>query len=226
MMATRLLVSNLRLYTMATDISDVVFDEAASRGETLTIHDLLRLIERYDTGPGVPTDTLDSYLRALGNNRFNEPALRDGLDRQLAETEVWQDESTVYQLNGGVSAFPPKWHDELAGQQDLTQYVATMTTAVEGGSEGYAHGGTGAGVPEKLLQETATVFGGYSYDEARRELVRLRDVDLLTAGADQHPNARIQLTPAGAERLDLDPESTAVATETGTDRTDDPRIDE
>ena len=211
---------------MATDISDLVLDEAASRGETLTMHELLRLIERYDTGPGVPTETLDSYLRALGNSRFNESALRDGLDRQLADAEVWHDESTVYQLNGGVSAFPPQWHDELTGERDLTQYVATMTTAVEGGSEGYAHGGKGAGVPEKLFQETATVFGGYSYDEAKQELVRLRDLDLLSAGADQHPNARVQLTTAGADRLGIDPESTDAAVETGTDRTDDPRIDE
>jgi len=211
---------------MATNISEVVLDEAASRGETLTIHDLLRLIERYDTGPGVPTETLDGYFHALGKSRFNEPALRDGFDRQLTETEVWHDESTVYQLDGGVSAFPPRWHDELTGEQDLTQYVATMTSAVAGGSEGYAHGGRGAGVPEKLLQETVTVFGGYSYDEARRELVRLRDVDLLTADADQHPNARIQLTPAGAEHLGFDPESTDAAIETGTDRTKDPRIDE
>jgi len=211
---------------MATDISDVALDEAASRGETLTIHDLLRLIERYDTGPGVPVETVDAYIDALGSSRFNESALRDGLDRQLAETDDWRDELTVYQLDGSLSAFPPRWHDELTGQQDLTQYVATMTTAVEGGSEGYAHGGRGAGVPEKLLQETATVFGGYSYDEARRELVRLRDNDLLVAGADQHPNARVQLTTAGAERLGIDPETSAVAVETGTDRTDDPRIDE
>ena len=211
---------------MAIDTSDVVLGEAASRGETLTMHDFLRLIERYDTGPGVPTETLEHYLRALGNSRFNESALRAGLDRQLAETDDWRDETTVYQLDGGVSAFPPRWHDELAGEQDLTQYVATMTAAVEGGSEGYAHGGRGAGVPEKLLQETATVFGGYSYDEARRELVRLRDIDLLTAGADQHPNARVRLTTAGADRLGIDPEGSAVAVETGTDRTEDPRIDE
>ena len=211
---------------MTTEIADVVLDEAASRGETLTMHDLLRLIERYDTGPGVSTETLDSYLRALGTGRFNESALRDGLDRQLAETDDWRDESTVYQADGGLSAFPSRWHDELTGEQDLTQYVATMTTAVEGGSEAYAHGGRGAGVPEKLLQETATVFGAYSYAEAKRELVRLRDVDLLTAGADQHPNARVQLTAAGADRLGLDIESTDAAVETGSDRTDDPRIDE
>ena len=211
---------------MATDISEVVLEEAASRGETLTIHDLLRLIERYDTGPGVPTETLDSYFRALGNSRFNESALRAGLDRQLADTDVWRDETTVYQLDGDLSAFPPQWHAALAGEGDLTQYVATMTAAVEGGSEAYAHGGKGAGVPEKLLQETATVFGGYSYDEARRELVRLRDVDLLTAGADQHPNARVQLTPAGADRLGIDSEHSAVAVDTGSDRTEDPRIDE
>lgn len=211
---------------MATDISETVLDEAASRGETLTIHELCRLIERYDTGPGVPIETLDGYFGALGNSRFNESALRDGLDRQLTETDVWHDESTVYQLDGGVSAFPSRWHDELAGEQDLTQYVATMTTAVEGGSEGYAHGGRGAGVPEKLLQETAAVFGAYSYDEARRELVRLRDVDLLSAGADQHPNARVQLTPAGVDRLGIDHEESAAAVETGTDRTKDPRIDE
>jgi len=211
---------------MSTNVSDAVLDEAISRGETLIVHDLLRLIERYDTGPGVPTETLDAYLNALGQNRFNESALREGLDARLCEADLWTGESAVYQLNGGVSAFPPRWHDELVGERDLTQYVATMTTAVEDGSEGYAHGGRGQGVPEKLLQDTATVFGGYSYAEARQELVRLRDIDLLTAGADQHPNARVQLTLAGADRLGLDIESTDAAVETGTDRTKDPRIDE
>ncbi len=211
---------------MSTTVSDHVVDEAASRGETLTVHVLVRLIERYDTGPGVPTETLDDYFRALAKGRFNESALREGLERQLAETEVWHDQSTVYQLNGSVSAFPPQWHDQLTGEQDLTQYVATMTTAVEGGSKAYAHGGRGAGVPEKLLQKAASVFGDYSYGEARRELVRLRDLELLSAGADQHPNARVQLTLAGVDRLGIDPEESAVAVETGSDRSDDPRIGE
>lgn len=211
---------------MSTNVSDIVLDEAASRGETLTIHDLLRLIERHDTGPGVPTDTLDAYISALGANRFNELALREGLDRHLAQTELWQDDSTVYQLNGSVSAFPLRWHNELVGERDLTKYIATMTTAVEEGSEGFAHSGRGAGVPETLFQETATVFGGYNFAEAKNEIDRLRDADFLTAGADQHPNARVQLTPAGAERLGIDPEAVDVGTESGSDRTADPRIDE
>lgn len=211
---------------MSTNVSDAVLDEAISRGETLILHDLLRLIERYDTGPGVPEETLDAYIDALGNSRFNESALREGLKSRLSEADVWENESAVYRLNGGVSAFPPRFHEELAGERDLTQYVATMTAAVEGGSEGYAHGGHGQGVPEKLLLDTATVFGGYSYAEANNELVRLRDVDLITADADQHPNARVQLTPAGADRLGLDPESTDAAVETGTDRSKDPRIDD
>jgi len=211
---------------MSTNVSDVVLDEALSRGETLILHDLLRLIERYDTGPGVPNETLDAYIDALGDSRFNESALREGLESRLVDTNVWVDESSVYQLDSGFSAFPPRWHDELTGERDLTQYVATMTTAVEGGSEGYAHGGRGQGVPQKLLFDTATVFGGFSYAEAKNEAVRLRDVDLLTADADQHPNARVQLTPAGAERLGLDPDATDAAVETGTDRSKDPRIDE
>ncbi len=211
---------------MSTDLSEAVLDEAASRGETLTIHDLLRLIERFDTGPGVPDDRLDSYLRELGAGKFNESALRDGLDTRLVDADEWQTETAVYRLDGGVSAFPPRWHDDLTGETDLTRYVATMTTAVEGGSEGYAHGGHGDGVPEKLLLDTAVIFGGYNYKRAMDEVDHLRDEDLLAAGADQHPNARVRLTPAGAEHLGIDPEADDVAVETGTDRTKDPRIDE
>ena len=211
---------------MSTELSDAVLDETASRGETLTIHDLLRLIERFDTGPGVPDDRLDSYLRVLGEGKFNESALRDGLETRLVDATEWESETAVYPVDGGVSAFPPRWHDDLAREGDLTRYVATMTAAVDGGSEGYAHGGHGSGVPEKLLLDTAVVFGGYSYKEAMDAVDRLRDEDLLTAGADQHPNARIRLTPAGAEHLDIDPEADDVAVETGTDRTKDPRIDE
>ncbi len=212
---------------MTTDLSDDVLEEAASRGETLIIHDLLRLIERFDTGPGVPESRLDAYLSALGENRFNEQALRDGLEKRLTDSETWVEESAVYRLNGEISAFPPRWHEELVGQSDLTQYVATMTAAVEGGSAGYDHGGRGEGVPEKLLCDTATVFSGTSYKDAMREAARLRDTNLLTADADQHPNARIQLTPAGAKRLGIDPKSAvAVDTDPESERKKDPRIDE
>ena len=211
---------------MDTDLSNAVLDEAASRGETLTIHDLLRLIERFDTGGGVPEKRLDSYLSGLGSGKFDESALREGLDRRLTDAAKWQSETTVYRLNGGVSAFPPRWHEELDGERDLAQYVATMTAAVDGGSAGYAHGGRGGGVPEKLLLDTAVVLGGYTYKEAMDEVDRLRDEDLLTAGADQHPNARVRLTPAGAEHLGIDPEADDVAVKTDTDRTKDPRIDE
>jgi hypothetical protein len=211
---------------MSTDLTDAVLDEAASRGETLTIHDLLRLIERFDTGPGVPHDRVDRYLNALGNSRFNESALREGLDRRLVDAEAWQSETAVYRLDGGVSAFPPRWHDDLAGETDLTRYVATMTAAVDGGSEAYAQGGHGDGVPEKLLLDTAVIFGGYNYKRAMDAVDRLRDEDLLDVGADQHPNARVRLTPEGAEYLGIDPEADNVAVKTGTDRTDDPRIDE
>ena len=211
---------------MDTELSNAVLDEAASRGETLTIHDLLRLIERFDTGSGVPEERLDSYLSGLGEGKFDESALREGLDRRLADSDVWERESAVYHVDDGISAFPPRWHDDLAGERDLTRYIATMTAAVDGGSEGYAHGGHGDGVPEKLLLDTAVIFGDYNYKGAMDEVDRLRDADLLTAGADQHPNARIRLTPAGSEHLGIDPEADDVAVKTGTDRTKDPRIDE
>lgn len=211
---------------MDTDLSDAVLDEAASRGETLTIHDLLRLIERFDTGAGVPEDRLDSYLSGLGAGKFNESALREGLDTRLVDAAEWENETAVYRVDGGSSAFPPRWHEDLAGETDLTRYVATMTAAVDGGSEAYARGGHGDGVPESLLLDTAVVFGGYTYREAMAEVDRLREADRLTAGADQHPNARLRLTPAGAEQLGIDPEADDVAVKTGTDRTKDPRIDE
>ena len=211
---------------MSTELVDVVLDEAASRGETLTIHDLLRLIERFDTGVGVSDDRLDSYVRALGAGKFNESALRDGLNTRLVNADEWESETAVYEIDDGISAFPLRWHEDLAGATDLTRYVATMTTAVDGGSEGYAHGGHGDGVPEKLLLDTAVIFGAYNYKRAMDEVDRLRDEDLLTAGADQHPNARIRLTATGAEHLDIDPKADDVAVKTGTDRTKDPRIDE
>jgi hypothetical protein len=211
---------------MSTDVSNAVLDEAASRGETLTIHDLLRLIERFDTGPGITEQRLDSYITVLGKSKFNEDALRDGLDTRLVDADEWQTETEVYHLDGGVSAFPPRWHEDLAGEDDLTRYVATMTAAVDGGSEEYAHGGHGDGVPEKLLLDTAVIFSDYTYGEAMDEVDRLREEDLLTADADQHPNARIQLTPTGAAQLGIDPEADDVGVKTGTNRTKDPRIDE
>lgn len=210
---------------MTTDLSETVLDELSSRGETLTVHDLLRVIERYDTGPGVSDDRLDAYIEALGDSGFDEDALHEGLDTRLVDGDVWESEDAVYRLDGGVSAFPPRWHDALTGERDLTRYVATMTAAVDGGSAGYNHGGRGAGVPEKLLWDTAVVFGEYNYAEAMDEVDRLRDADLLTADADQHPNARIQLTTDGAAELDIDPDDAADVA-TGTDRTKDPRIDE
>jgi len=211
---------------MSTDISDAVLEEAASRGETLTIHDLLRLIERFDTGPGVAEDRLDSYIAGLSNSGFDEAAIRNGLDRRLTDADEWHTETAVYHVDGEVSAFPSRWHEDLAGEKDIMRYAATMTAAVDGGSEGYAHGGHGDGVPEKLLLDTAVTFGDYEYSEAMDEVDRLRHEDLLTADADQHPTSRVQLTPAGAEHLGIDPETEDVDVKTGTDRTKDPRIDE
>jgi len=121
---------------MSTELSEAVLDEAASRGETLTIHDLLRLIERFDTGGGVPDDRLDSYVSALGAGKFDESSLDEGLDRRLVDADEWQTETAVYHVDGGISAFPPRWHDGLAREGDLTRYVATMTAAVDGGSAG------------------------------------------------------------------------------------------
>lgn len=212
---------------MSTELSETVLDEAASRGETLIIHDLLRLIERHDTGPGVPEDRLDAYISALGDSGFDEAALRSGLSDQLSESDEWVDESTVYRLDGEISGFPPRWHEELDGEQDLSRYVATMSANVEGGSAGYDFGGRGEGVPKKLLADTAIIFGGYTYEYALEELSRYRDEGLLTADADMHPSARIQLTEAGAERLDIDPESAvSVETDPVEERKKDPRIDE
>ena len=191
---------------MSTDVSETVLDEVASRGETLTIHDLLRVIERYDTGPGVPEDQLDAYIDALGTAGFDAETVRNGLDKRLVEATEWQTETAVYRLDGELSAFPPRWHEDLTDERDITRYVATMTAAIDGDAEGYAYGGQGDGVPEKLLLDTVVVFGDYAYGEAMDEVDRLRDDDLLTADADQHPNARVQLTPAGAEQLGIDPE--------------------
>ncbi|XVH30571.1 hypothetical protein ACNS7O_09185 [Haloferacaceae archaeon DSL9] len=185
------------------DVNEHVIEEAGSRGETLLATDLIRLIERYDTGPGVPQPRLNDYVEFLGDNGFDEETLRSGLDQRVTDSRSWTDEESIYELeNGDISAYPQRWHDELAGVNDIASYVAVMTTDPENSEDAYQSGGIGEGVPEGVLVKAATVFGDYDYDLAKGELDKLRKEGYLGADADQHPSARILLTEKGRETLE------------------------
>ena len=49
------------------ELASTAFDELQSRSETMTVHDLVRIVETYHPtdGPGAARETLAAYLDAL-----------------------------------------------------------------------------------------------------------------------------------------------------------------
>jgi hypothetical protein len=183
-----------------TELDDGVIEEAAGRGETLAVGDLVALTERAHGGErGVPRETLDAYLDVLGEESLvNADALRETLENRVVADREFAGETAVYEVaDGRVSAYPGEWHDRLAGAS-IAEYVDAMTAAMDDppGS------GASPGVAETDLLDAAETIDGRDREAAREELDDLRAEGVLVADADQHPRAGIAL----AEDVDFEKE--------------------
>jgi hypothetical protein len=188
------------------EFNEHVLEEAGSRGEKLVIDDLVLLIERYDgnDGPGVTIDRVEAYAERLAaqDAPIKPDKIRPAIEERLTDAEGWSADAaasgtwfgsgTLYEVGDGrVSTLPPRWHEELTGETDLTRYLEVILADTDGGD--FDSGGTDSGVPETLLVNAATVLGGLAPGQAREQLADLNERGVVTESADQHPNARIHL---------------------------------
>lgn len=177
-------------------------EEARQYGETLTVRELIRIVERYHhpDGPGIDRETLDAYDRAVAADDvlpFAEGQVRSTVEDGLSTDEEWHDAEAYYDIGDDrVSLFPRRWHDRLGESDDIREYVAVIEddTASESAESDTPTGGIGTGVPEELLLNAIVVIDGVEREEAKERLERHRRDGELVEDADQHPDARVYLT--------------------------------
>lgn len=190
------------------EFNEHVLEEAGSRGEKLLVDDLVLLIERYDSGDGcgVAVERVEAYAEQLAaeDAPVKPDKVRPAIEERRTESFHWAADAaasgtwfgsgTLYDVGDGrVSVFPAYWHEELAGETDLTNYLELITADLDTESDAFDSGGPDSGVPETVLVNAASVLGGLAPGQAREQLAELREQGVVTESADQHPNARVQL---------------------------------
>lgn len=183
-----------------TSLSQAALDAAAERGEYLLVPELVAFVERFDRAVdrGVPLDRLVEYAERLHEEDptlFDAADLESLVDDALTDADSWAGQDALYEVDGDVSALPTRWHDDLAGAEDLTDYVELIGEDLSESAAFTGGGAAGEGVPRELLFDAAAILGPYDHDGAAAELERLRERGELEEQADQHPRARV--LPAG-----------------------------
>lgn len=186
------------LVTPMTSLSQAALDAASDRGEYLLASQLVTYVERYDRAVdgGVPRYRLREYVGRLHDENptlFDADDFETLLDEALTDADAWAGQDALYEVEGGISAFPPRWHDRLAGEDDLTAYVDVIQADLSASDEFTGAGAAGEGVPRELLFDAAAVLGPFDRDSAAAELERLQEHGDLVEQADQHPQARVSL---------------------------------
>ncbi len=190
-----------------------VLDEAEKRRRTLLVTDLVTLIERHeDDGEyGVSVDRVVEYAEELDRHgsQVDPTRVDDAIRERLEETDTqpnsgsWTGSTSLFELsNGHVSTFPERWHQELAGTNDVEAVLEFALGEVDDADEAFDAGGAGRGVPEDVVLQAATVLGGFEWRESKQEFERLRDEGVVTEDVDQHPNAMVRFADerAAADR--------------------------
>ncbi|MFC6904763.1 hypothetical protein [Halalkalicoccus tibetensis] len=184
-----------------TDTSEQVLEEARQHGETLTVRELVRMIERFHRpeGPGITHETVEAYDEAVAADAalpFAEGQIVASIEENLSDGERWHDTDAYYALGDDrVSIFPKVWHERLADTDDVREYVAVIEddTSSETTESNAPRGGMGTGVPEQLLLDAIIVIDGVERETAKTRLENDRRDGGLVQDADQHPAARVYL---------------------------------
>lgn len=184
------------------DLVDEILETATERGEFLVTTELVTLIERHDPAViesnefGVSEDRLISYVEALrsGAELLSVEDVKEALAEETVHSDTWVGEEKLYVTGENhVSVHPLDWHEALAGEDDVVRFVEYIIAAVGDSQEAFPGGGQGAGIPEETLINIVTTLGPLTWEEAKQEIERLRDEDVFSEGADQHPEARVAL---------------------------------
>jgi len=180
-----------------TDVRDAVIEEVTHRSRNLLPTELVALIERHHHGdsPGIERETLTTYARALADEP-NFAVDPEGIDQvvedRLVDTETWAGDDALYVLGDDrISAYPRAWHDRLGGETDVREYV----TYLESDASGFADSDPydGSGIPESTLLDVVPVVGRTDRDAVKAQIEDRRAAGEISQGADQHPDARVNL---------------------------------
>ncbi|RDI71295.1 hypothetical protein [Halopelagius longus] len=186
------------------DLSETVLDEVAGHRETVLVGDIVVLVEQYDEAyadeRGVPVDRLVAYVENLARNGydFDPDGVREGLDGKAVDSDTFAGTDAVYWVGEDrVSAFPPRWHDELDGETDVVRYVEVMLADIDDSESAFDHGGAGSGIPVPDLVNAVNAMSDMTREQVSSEINRLHDEGVFEEDTEQHPEARVRLVGQG-----------------------------
>jgi hypothetical protein len=178
--------------------SDLVAD-LARHDEYYTARELVRYLERHHPveGPGVPRDLVETYAEEL---EYDVDRLRTSLDDRLIDARTWQPGDRLYEVggDGGVSIYPPSWHERLADTTDLSEYVEVMLESVRS-PEGIEVDRDDLGVAQDDLITAVEIIAGMDRDEVRKRLGDQRREGSVVLYAFQNPEEVVRLPEEEAE---------------------------
>lgn len=186
------------------DLSETVLDEIAGHRETILAGDIVVLAEQYDEAyaheRGVPVDRLVAYVEELARNGYSlDPdGVREGLDEKAVRSDTFAGTDKLYWVGEDrVSAFPPRWHEELDGETDLVRYVEVMLRDIDDSEDAFDHGGAGSGIPVPDLVNAVNAMSDLTREQVSSEISRLNSEGVLEEDTEQHPEARVRLAGHG-----------------------------
>jgi hypothetical protein len=190
------------------ELSEPLLRDAGNRSEYLRPRELVALAERFGSGadseaaPGVPREWILAHVEALAEeSHVEESSFRAALGDVTTDSTTWADDRAVYDVGGGrLSAYPPAWHEALAGETSLPEVVRYLLD-----ESGYrpVDAGAGDGVPEADLLDVAAAVAGFTRESAKVTLEECREDGRLVEDADQHPEANVYL-PRSAHDSDVE----------------------
>lgn len=190
-----------------TDVDEGVVDEIAERGSNPLIEEVAALLERQHAHdePGVSRETLDAYANALAaNSEFgvDPEEFATAIDERLTGAERGAGDDALYNADGRISAYPPRWHAELGGSTGVGAYVSFVEREVAGHESDAPGGGAGEGVPEGQLVDTVATVGRVERERANEALEDARADGRIVEGPGQHPDGGEELADEKADRSD------------------------
>lgn len=186
-------------------VDDAVLDELLDRGRNVFLEEVVMLVERAHSDPGVARERLDAYGDALTERagyrfeHFEGESFGAALDERVADAETWAGRTALYELGDGrVSRYPPNWHENVGGVADPREWVRFLRATDSDFLDGLGAAGAGDGVAEDELLDAIATVGRVPRSDAKARLEELREAGEVVEDADQHPDAGVRL----AENVD------------------------
>ena len=184
-----------------TEPRDAVIDEVTQRSRNLSVPELVGFIEcGHPDTQGVSRETLAAYADVLAdepNFAFDTEAFGETIDDALVGTETWAGDDALYDLGDDrISTYPRAWHDRLGGETDVREYVRYLESDESGFADSDPY--DGVGVPESTLLDVVPVVGRTDRESVKAQIEDRRAAGEISQGADQHPDARVQLDSPNA----------------------------